>query len=100
MIQSFSTTIFIQISFYATTAALLSQQKHLLISLLCLEGIILSLVLYIPCLIYIINLILPTISIILLTFGACEARLGLRIIVLISRSYGSDILKSLTTNKC
>jgi len=95
-----SISIFIQLSFYATVIALMSQRTHLLISLLCLEGIILSLVLYVPTLIYITNIALSTIRIILLTFGACEASLGLRIIVFISRSYGSDILKSLTINKC
>jgi NADH-ubiquinone oxidoreductase chain 4L len=95
-----SLNIIIQISFYATVIALLSQRHHFLISLLCLEGIILSLVIFIPSLLYISNIPLPTISIILLTFGACEARLGLRIIVYMSRSYGSDILNSITINKC
>ena len=46
------------------------------------------------------NMPLSTISIILLTFGACEARLGLSLIVIISRYYGRDIFKSLSTNKC
>lgn len=46
------------------------------------------------------NTSLPQLRIIILTFGACEARLGLRIIVLISRTYGSDKLNSLTINKC
>lgn len=100
MIYQYSIFIFIQISFYVTTLAIMSQRSHLLISLLCLEGIILRLVLLIPSIIYARNITLPSLSIILLTFGACEARLGLRIIVLISRSYGSDIIKSLTINKC
>lgn len=95
-----SLSIFIQMSFYATTIALLTQRSHFLISLLCLEGIMLSLVLFIPSLIYSLQISLPTIRIILLTFGACEASLGLRILVHISRSYGSDIIKSLTINKC
>lgn len=43
---------------------------------------------------------ITTISIVILTFGACEARLGLRLIVIISRYYGRDMLKTLTTNKC
>lgn len=100
MLQNGSLSIFIQISFYGTIVALLAQRSHLLIALLCLEGIILRLVLYIPSLIYIIQLSIPSISIILLTFGACEARLGLRILVYMSRSYGSDIIKSLSINKC
>lgn len=100
MTPLFSTLLFMQLSFYTTSIAFLFQRTHLLISLFCLEGIILSLVLYIPSIIYYSNIILPTISIIILTFGACEARLGLSLIVLISRSYGSDIIQSLTTNKC
>jgi len=60
----------------------------------------LRLVLYIPSIIHITNMPLSTIRIILLTFGACEASLGLRIIVLMSRSYGSDMIKSLRINKC
>lgn len=43
---------------------------------------------------------IATIRIIILTFGACEASLGLRLIVLISRYYGRDILKSLNSIKC
>jgi len=46
------------------------------------------------------NIIIPQLRIILLTFGACEARLGLRIIVIISRTYGADMLNSLSINKC
>jgi NADH-ubiquinone oxidoreductase chain 4L len=38
--------------------------------------------------------------IILLSIGACEARLGLALIVLMSRTYGSDKIQSVTANKC
>src|ERR1051325_6868664 len=96
----YSQLLFIQIAFYATVITFVYQRSHLLISLLCLEGIILCLVLYLPILIFSSNMPLPTIRIIILTFGACEASLGLRIMVLISRSYGSDMIKSLSTNKC
>jgi len=83
-----------------TPCALISKFSHLLLSLFCLENIILCLVLLISLLTSITAIILPQSSIILLTFGACEARLGLSIIVIISRSYGSDILNSITINKC
>lgn len=95
-----STIILFQLSYYFTVIALLSQRSHFLISLLCLEGIMLRLVLFIPSILCYISISIPTIRIIMLTLGACEARLGLRIIVNISRSYGSDIMKSVTTNKC
>jgi NADH-ubiquinone oxidoreductase chain 4L len=79
---------------------LLFNQTHFLITLLSLERITLRLVLFVP--LILINSAAPNtaIAVILLTFGACEARLGLRLIVAISRSYGNDILKSLTTVKC
>jgi len=79
---------------------LISNQSHFLITLLSLEGITLSLVLFVPLSLSVIGAPNSSVSVILLTFGACEASIGLRLIVLISRSYGSDILNSLTTNKC
>lgn len=60
----------------------------------------LTLVAIIPLSISIVGIPISTISIVLLTFGACEASLGLSLIVIISRFYGSDILKSLSINKC
>lgn len=90
----------VQLSFYATSLAFIYQHKHLLIALLCLEGIILTLVLFVPTVLYISEMTIPTLRIIILTFGACEARLGLRILVYMSRSYGSDIINSATINKC
>lgn len=98
--MNLSFIIFTQLSIYAIVLALLIQRSHFLIRLLCLEGIILRTVLFVPLIIYSYSLILPTIRIIILTFGACEARLGLRLLVKISRSYGSDIISSLSINKC
>lgn len=100
MTESIPLTLIIQFSFFATSIAFIYQNEHLLISLLCLEGIILTLVLLLPISLYVTQIIIPTIRIVILTFGACEARLGLRLIVFISRSYGSDIIKSITLNKC
>jgi len=98
--MNYSLIVFTQLAIYAIILTLLIQRTHFLISLLCLEGIILRTVLFIPIIIYSISLILPTIRIIILTFGACEASLGLSLLVKISRSYGSDIISSLSTNKC
>lgn len=79
---------------------LILNQYHFLIALLSLECITLSLVLFVPISIILIESINLSLRIIILTLGACEARLGLRLIVKISRLYGTDILKSLTINKC
>lgn len=92
--------IFLHLAFFAITFTFLIQQHHFLISLFSLEGIILTLVAIIPLSITVSHIPITTISIILLAFGACEARLGLRLIVIISRYYGNDILDSLNTNKC
>ena len=78
----------------------LIQKKHLLILLLSLEGVILSLVLILS----IISFSLKTINlftpIFLLAIGACEAALGLSLLVVITRFYGSDLINSLSINKC
>nr|BDQ43507.1 NADH dehydrogenase subunit 4L [Metaphire sieboldi] len=75
-------------------------QTHFLMTLLSLEGITLSLVLFIP--LMLMNCAAPNtaMTVILLTFGACEASLGLGLMVSMSRSYGNDMLKSLTSTKC
>jgi NADH:ubiquinone oxidoreductase subunit K len=72
------------------------QRQHILIILLILEAIILTLALMIllhyPSEIYSL--------IILISIGACEARLGLRCLVSITRSYGNDYISSLNKNIC
>nr|AOR07202.1 NADH dehydrogenase subunit 4L [Mesenchytraeus hydrius] len=98
--MNYSLILFTQLSIYAMIMALLIQRSHFLMSLLCLEGIMLSTVLFIPILMYSSSLFLPTISIIMLTFGACEASLGLSLLVKMSRSYGSDMMSSLSMDKC
>jgi NADH:ubiquinone oxidoreductase subunit K len=76
------------------------QQDHLLIALLALEGITLRLVLVIPLTITINLLPVSASCIIMLSIGACEAGLGLALIVAASRSTGNDILNTLSINKC
>lgn len=90
-----------QVSYVISLLAFISQRYHLLITLLCLEGIILIIVLLIPSFLFLTNILsIPVFAIIILTMGACEARVGLRILVNISRSYGTDIFSSISTNKC
>nr|YP_010481495.1 NADH dehydrogenase subunit 4L [Eisenia nordenskioldi]UIX22960.1 NADH dehydrogenase subunit 4L [Eisenia nordenskioldi] len=79
---------------------LISNQSHFLMTLLSLEGITLSLVLFVPLSLSVTSAPNASISVLLLTFGACEASLGLSLMVLMSRSFGTDMLKSLTMNKC
>ena len=70
-------------------------RKHLLIALLSLEATILVITLLLACLspLHILSIIT------LLTIAACEARVGLAIMVLITRTTGSDTLSTLNLNK-
>nr|YP_010425940.1 NADH dehydrogenase subunit 4L [Amynthas deogyusanensis]USL47910.1 NADH dehydrogenase subunit 4L [Amynthas deogyusanensis] len=79
---------------------MLFNQSHFLMTLLSLEGITLSLVLFVPLMLMNCSAPNTSMSVILLTFGACEASLGLGLMVSMSRSYGNDMLKSLTLTKC
>jgi len=96
----FSRTVFIVFAYFITTLTIVSQRHHLLITLLALERIILILVIFIPLTSTSSHIPIVFQRIILLTFGACEARLGLSLIVLMSRSHGSDILNTISINKC
>nr|YP_009244867.1 NADH dehydrogenase subunit 4L [Amynthas hupeiensis]AMO26952.1 NADH dehydrogenase subunit 4L [Amynthas hupeiensis]BDQ43715.1 NADH dehydrogenase subunit 4L [Amynthas hupeiensis]BDQ43728.1 NADH dehydrogenase subunit 4L [Amynthas hupeiensis] len=79
---------------------MLFNQKHFLMTLLSLEGITLSLVLFVPMMLMNCMASNTAMTVILLTFGACEASLGLSLMVSMSRSCGNDMLKSLTSAKC
>jgi NADH-ubiquinone oxidoreductase chain 4L len=92
--------IILEICSLIAVIILITNKNHLLISLLALESLILRLVILIPTNILISNIQSLFFSIVLLSIGACEARLGLALIVIISRTYGSDIIKSLSLRKC
>lgn len=69
-------------------------------SLLCLERIILRLVLIVTLVTAATTLTSAALRVIILTLGACEARLGLGLLVVMSRTYGRDLINSLSRNKC
>lgn len=100
MLTNTCTPIIIEICIFSAAIGLIINNKHLLISLLFLERIMLALVILIPLSIIASSSHSIFIRIILLSVGACEASLGLALIVIMSRSYGSDIINSLTSNKC
>jgi len=80
--------------------ALILQQSHLLITLLVLEALALSLVLLLPLALTSSLINLGVLRIILLSFRACEASLGLSLLIIMSRTSGSDLVLSLSMNKC
>lgn len=83
----FTSLIFIiQLTPLVIVTSFICQQTHLLITLLSLEGLTLSLVLTIP---ITLSLRFPSLAIsglIILALGVCEARLGLALLVILTRS--------------
>uniref|UniRef100_UPI0030E235A6 NADH dehydrogenase subunit 4L n=1 Tax=Pilargis verrucosa TaxID=1818081 RepID=UPI0030E235A6 len=83
-----------------TLLSLVVQRNRLLMALLSLEAMMLTLVLLTTTTL---SLFTPTsmfLCLILLSFSACEASLGLACLVAMMRSYGTDQIKALTLNKC
>jgi len=84
--------------FLAVTTLCL-QHKHLLSTLLSLEAITLNL--FILLLRASASFNYEThVCLILLTLGACEASLGLAILVSLIRTHGNDYVSSFTSQKC
>lgn len=101
ILRSMNTLMLVQIPYIFAITSFLIQRTHFLIRLLCLEGIILSLVLLVPISLRFASINISAIYVlVILTIGACEARLGLSLIVIISGNTGSDILISTSINKC
>nr|ATZ70910.1 NADH dehydrogenase subunit 4L [Conus curralensis]QLH56994.1 NADH dehydrogenase subunit 4L [Conus curralensis] len=75
------------------------QYKHLLSILLSLEAVTMSLFVLMFSMSSNITLMGET-SLILITLGACEASLGLAILVAIIRAEGNDYVSSFSMHKC
>nr|QUO98694.1 NADH dehydrogenase subunit 4L [Hyphessobrycon amandae] len=76
-------------------------RTHLLSALLCLEGMMVSL--FIALALWTLQLELSTMfaaPMILLTFSACEASIGLALLVATARTHGTDRLQSLNLLQC
>nr|YP_007625791.1 NADH dehydrogenase subunit 4L [Antilocapra americana]AEP20839.1 NADH dehydrogenase subunit 4L [Antilocapra americana] len=91
----------IMIAFTVSLAGLLMYRSHLMSSLLCLEGMMLSL--FIMATLTILNshfTLASMMPIILLVFAACEAALGLSLLVMVSNTYGTDYVQNLNLLQC
>lgn len=75
------------------------QREHFLIALLLLELITIILVLGVPIFKLSFGLTSTPVILILLTLGACEARVGLAVIVCLVRFHGNDLLNSLRRSR-
>nr|UBD07190.1 NADH dehydrogenase subunit 4L [Otophryne robusta] len=87
-------------TFFVSLMGLAFHRIHLLSALLCLEAMMLSIFLGLalwP------NNLTPSMTmspLIMLTFSACEAALGLSLMIATARSHGTDKLKTLNLLRC
>nr|YP_006702557.1 NADH dehydrogenase subunit 4L [Kobus leche]AEP21554.1 NADH dehydrogenase subunit 4L [Kobus leche]AFR24924.1 NADH dehydrogenase subunit 4L [Kobus leche] len=91
----------IMMAFTVSLAGLLMYRSHLMSSLLCLEGMMLSLFIMATLTILSSHFTLASMMpIILLVFAACEAALGLSLLVMVSNTYGTDYVQNLNLLQC
>nr|WAQ70622.1 NADH dehydrogenase subunit 4L [Histiotus montanus]WAQ71025.1 NADH dehydrogenase subunit 4L [Histiotus montanus] len=89
------------LAFIISLLGLLMYRSHLMSSLLCLEGLMLSLFVLITMTILTTHTtLISMVPIILLVFAACEAALGLSLLVAVSNTYGTDYVQNLNLLKC
>nr|ABV91117.1 NADH dehydrogenase subunit 4L [Microcebus sp. 'anosynensis'] len=96
-----SISININLAFTAALLGMLMFRSHMMSSLLCLEGMMLSMftlstliILNMP---FTMSFIMP---ILLLVFAACEAAIGLALLVMVSNNYGLDYIQNLNLLQC
>nr|YP_009107220.1 NADH dehydrogenase subunit 4L [Myotis davidii]AIT99539.1 NADH dehydrogenase subunit 4L [Myotis davidii] len=95
------THVNILMAFTTSLLGLLMYRSHLMSSLLCLEGMMLSLFVLVTVTILITHTTLASMMpIILLVFAACEAALGLSLLVVVSNTYGIDYVQNLNLLQC
>nr|YP_009340649.1 NADH dehydrogenase subunit 4L [Civettictis civetta]APQ40228.1 NADH dehydrogenase subunit 4L [Civettictis civetta] len=89
------------LAFTTSLMGLLVYRSHLMSSLLCLEGMMLSLFVMMSMVILSNHFTLANMApIILLVFAACEAALGLSLLVMVSNTYGTDYVQNLNLLQC
>nr|AIW80921.1 NADH dehydrogenase subunit 4L [Cheirogaleus medius] len=89
------------LAFITALLGMLMFRSHLMSSLLCLEGMMLSMFTLSTLLIlntqFTITFMMP---ILLLVFAACEAAIGLALLVMVSNTYGLDHIQNLNLLQC
>nr|Q1HV59.1 RecName: Full=NADH-ubiquinone oxidoreductase chain 4L; AltName: Full=NADH dehydrogenase subunit 4L [Sturnira lilium]ABC47502.1 NADH dehydrogenase subunit 4L [Sturnira lilium] len=89
------------LAFMISLMGLLMYRSHMMSSLLCLEGMMLSLFVMMTVTILNTHMTLASmLPIILLVFAACEAALGLSLLVMVSTTYGMDYVQNLNLLQC
>nr|QOQ85605.1 NADH dehydrogenase subunit 4L [Phocoena phocoena] len=91
----------ILMAFTMSLVGLLMYRSHLMSALLCLEGMMLSLFILMTLTILNSHFTLANmVPIILLVFAACEAAIGLALLVMVSNTYGTDYVQNLNLLQC
>nr|QIJ99396.1 NADH dehydrogenase subunit 4L [Ochotona thibetana sacraria]QIJ99413.1 NADH dehydrogenase subunit 4L [Ochotona thibetana sacraria]QNS38734.1 NADH dehydrogenase subunit 4L [Ochotona thibetana sacraria] len=95
------TTLNIMVAFMMALLGMFVYRSHLMSSLLCLEGMMLSL--FMLATITSLNMNFTSsfmFPVILLVFAACEAAVGLALLVMVSNTYGMDYVHNLNLLQC
>nr|AIG22936.1 NADH dehydrogenase subunit 4L [Bettongia lesueur] len=88
-------------AFSLALAGVLIYRSHLMSTLLCLEGMMLSLFILAALLISHFHMFSTSmVPLILLVFSACEAGVGLALLVKTSNNYGNDYVQNLNLLQC
>nr|YP_008083594.1 NADH dehydrogenase subunit 4L [Rhizomys pruinosus]AGN48978.1 NADH dehydrogenase subunit 4L [Rhizomys pruinosus]QAA10683.1 NADH dehydrogenase subunit 4L [Rhizomys pruinosus] len=91
----------LMLAFFLSLLGTLTFRSHMMSTLLCMEGMMLSLFLMISLASlnsqFTLSLIIPTT---ILVFAACEAAIGLALLVSISNTYGTDYVQNLNLLQC
>ncbi|YP_006883662.1 NADH dehydrogenase subunit 4L (mitochondrion) [Sarcophilus harrisii] len=89
------------VAFALALVGVLIYRSHLMSTLLCLEGMMLSLFILMTLLITHFHMFsMSMLPLILLVFSACEAGIGLALLVKISTTHGNDYIQNLNLLQC
>nr|YP_009184473.1 NADH dehydrogenase subunit 4L [Priodontes maximus]ALO62547.1 NADH dehydrogenase subunit 4L [Priodontes maximus] len=89
------------VAFMVALVGLLVYRSHMMSSLLCLEGMMLSLFVLSTLMILNTHFTMSTMMpIILMVFAACEAAVGLALLIMVSNTYGLDYVQNLNLLQC
>nr|YP_010713531.1 NADH dehydrogenase subunit 4L [Lyncina vitellus]WDA98663.1 NADH dehydrogenase subunit 4L [Lyncina vitellus] len=97
--STFYLTLISTLGFFSALLALSLQHKHFLSVLLSLEAATMNLFIMLFALSNNVAFSGQT-SLILITLGACEASLGLAVLVAVIRSRGNDYVSTFSSHKC
>nr|QLD22055.1 NADH dehydrogenase subunit 4L [Guerlinguetus aestuans] len=94
-------TLNLLLAYLTSLLGMFIYRSHLMSSLLCLEGMMLSMFIMITLATlnshFMLSFALP---VVLLVFAACEAAVGLALLVMVSNTYGMDYVQNLNILQC